>query len=189
LSKKTLEGILDSGNDYLIALKGNRWRLYCQVIALTIAAAAIDTYDLTQRAHGRTERRRCQVYAVAPGSIDSDWPGVRRVIVIDRWRSPTGAAAVVTRHFYLSSRSDATAAEFAHAIRAHWGIENQLHWVKDVIQNEDDNGIAAHTAPETISLLKSWALSLFGCNGFTSIKHATIRFANKIAELYQLSST
>ena len=74
-------------------------------------------------------------------------------------------------------------------IRSHWQIENSLHWVKDVIQAEDRSSIRAANAASTISVLKTWVLSLFRLRGHHSIKHATIRFANKIPELCRLIRT
>ncbi len=158
------------------------------LIAGAATEAAIDLVDQVERSHGRSQRRRTSVYAIPPGWISSDWRGVCRLIVVDRWRGVGASEVTISRHLYISSHSHATAAAFAKWISGHWQIENALHWVKDVIQNEDRSGIGG-SAAVTLSTLKTWALSLFRVNGMTSIKNATIRFANKISDLYALTRT
>lgn len=68
----------------------------------------------------------------------------------------------------------------AEAIRGHWGIENRVHWEKDVTLKEDSNGISKGQAPEKLSLLKSMALNMARKNGFHSMNNAIIACANKI---------
>lgn len=57
------------------------------------------------------------------------------------------------------------------AIRQHWSIENQLHWVLDVTFNEDACRIRKENAPENIALLKRWSINLL--NQETSYKRST----------------
>jgi len=89
-------------------------------------------------------------------------------------------------HYYVTSRSGDSAYELGKLIRSHWQIENCLHWVKDVIFNEDGNGISRGEAAENISMLKSWALTIYRLAEQTSIKLALTRFTNKIKELAEL---
>ncbi|MFN6483435.1 MULTISPECIES: ISAs1 family transposase [unclassified Nostoc] len=55
---------------------------------------------------------------------------------------------------YISSLI-CTAQEFAQGIRGHWGIENRLHWVKDVVLNEDRSTIHLGNAPANLSVLRA----------------------------------
>ncbi|MDZ8066276.1 MAG: ISAs1 family transposase [Nostoc sp. DedQUE08] len=55
---------------------------------------------------------------------------------------------------YISSIVS-TAKEFAHGIRGHWGIENRLHWVKDVVLNEDNSTIRMGKAPANLSIMRA----------------------------------
>jgi hypothetical protein len=90
--------------------------------------------------HGHHEVRRCfclQTTAEEWPQALRQWPGLQSVVMVERERRilpPEGVPAgsqvvpVVTRHYYLSSLA-AEAPRLLHAIRAHWGIENSLHWV------------------------------------------------------------
>ncbi len=71
--------------------------------------------------------------------------------------------------FVLSHLNRAASAD---GIRGHWLIENSLHWVKDVITEEDISPQKAGFAPRNLSLLKTWVLTLLRVHGFDSIKGA-----------------
>jgi predicted transposase YbfD/YdcC len=90
--------------------------------------------------------------------------------------------------YYISSRPD-SARSLSASIRGHWGIENRLHWVKDVRMNEDSSGIADKTAAANLSLLKSWSLTLYRRNGHDSLKKAIAQFTNKVKELLEVIRT
>lgn len=64
------------------------------------------------------------------------------------------------RAFYIGSKGIANAATFANAARAHWGIENSLHWVLDVTFREDDCRVRKGHAPQKLSALQKFALTL-----------------------------
>lgn len=188
-----MKTIIDSGNDYLVALKANQPSLLRQCQMISQELAAIDCDDCSNHAHGRNERRIVNVWNAPaqddPLAIDPAWVGLKRIIRVERWRSLAMSTPKIETTYYISSRSNDSASALAAMIRGHWGIENRLHWVKDVQQNEDNNRIRCGNAPENISLLKTWVLSLFRINGYDSIKNATITFANKIPLLDRLVKT
>ena len=64
------------------------------------------------------------------------------------------------RAFYIGSKGIADAEAFAKAARSHWGVENQLHWVLDVTFREDDCRVRKGHAPQNLSALRKFALSL-----------------------------
>jgi predicted transposase YbfD/YdcC len=192
LPKKTIREIRDAGNDYIVTLKRNQIKLYRASEAITQTRVAEDCDDRSSCGHGRYERRIVSVWTVSPEdapAIDADWSGLQRIIRVERLRQRGTGPVVLQTSYYLSSRVSDTAYTLGRLIRAHWGIENSLHWVKDVQQNEDANRIVSGSAPETISLLKTWVLSLFRFNGYHSIKNAMITFANKIGPLMALLRT
>jgi predicted transposase YbfD/YdcC len=78
--------------------------------------------------------------------------------------------------FYLSSLPP-EAQQLGKAIRQHWSIENQLHWVLDVIFGEDACRIRTGNAPENIALLKRWSINLL--NQETSFKRSTRQKARR----------
>ena len=200
MSKKTIKTIIDSGNDYLVAVKGNQPTLLRECQTIAAECQIVDCDERSNHGHGRSERRIVSVWDAPregdPLAIDGAWAGLRRIIRVERfrWKSKADNAPSVETAYYISSRRGDRAETLGEMIRGHWGIENRLHWVKDVQQNEDRNGIGRRgarlgNAPENISLLKSWVLSLFRIKGYDSIKNATITFANRIPRLLQLVIT
>jgi predicted transposase YbfD/YdcC len=188
-----MKAIIDSGNDYIVAVKGNQPGLYAQCREIIESRPADDCDDRSNRAHGRTERRIVRLWqapaAGDPLAINEQWIGIERILCVHRQRQVGTAYASDETTYYISSRTGDSAYALGTIIRAHWQIENRLHWVKDVQQNEDANRIRGVNAPKNISLLKTWVLSLFRLNGHDSIKNATITFANKIAPLMALMRT
>jgi hypothetical protein len=162
--------------------------LYRQVHSLTQQQPANDCDDHCEDSHGRQQRWIVSLWEVPKAdeqlALDGQWPQLRRVIRIDRLRDGSWQT-----HYYLTSRCGDSAYELGRIIRSHWEIENRLHWVKDVTLNEDGNRISDPTAAVNLSVLKSWALTAFRIRGFSSIKHAMIRFTNKIKELLSLLRT
>jgi predicted transposase YbfD/YdcC len=119
--------------------------------------------------HHRRENR--QVFAVSLPEIgqlyqSEQWAGLKTLVMVIRVRN---LGNKVTRQitFYLSSLA-ADAAHIGRAIRRHWGIENQLHWVLDVTFAEDNSPIRNLNGPENFSLLRRMAISLL--NQETSTK-------------------
>src|SRR3546814_5084120 len=61
--------------------------------------------------------------------------------------------------YYLSS-AKLDAKTFAHAVRAHWGIENRLHWVLDVVFHDDLARLRTGNGPQNMAIVKHIALNL-----------------------------
>jgi predicted transposase YbfD/YdcC len=93
-----------------------------------------------------------------PEGIPADWPDVAAVVEVDRERD-VGGKRTVTTHYYLSSYAG-TAAEFGRWVRGHWGIENGLHWVLDVVFREDDSRVRAGHAGENLAMVRRAAVAL-----------------------------
>jgi hypothetical protein len=176
-----------------VTLKRNQPGLYKQCEAILNSRPADDCDDRSNHGHGRHERRIVAVWnAPEPGealAVNQSWTGLKRIVRVERLRSVAMSEPRWETTYYITSRTNDSAYALGKMIRGHWAIENRLHWVKDVQQNEDNNHIRGGTAPENISLLKTWALSLFRINGYDSIKNATISFANKITLLAKLVRT
>ncbi|MBK8845650.1 MAG: transposase [Bacteroidetes bacterium] len=78
------------------------------------------------------------------------------------------------------------AKQYAHGIRAHWGIENSLHYLKDVTFKEDGSKINSGNAPEIMSLVTNLVINVFRINFETTIKKAIRQNAGKIKQQAQL---
>lgn len=173
--------------DYVLSLKANHPTLYTQVKTWFESAHSTDfkgiefSYDQRVEAgHHRQEHR--QVWAVALTAIPdlyqaSAWAGLQTVVMViwvrQLWNKTTREV-----QFYLSSLPcDAVA--IGRAIRAHWGIENQLHWVLDVTFGEDASRIRTGHSPENFALLRRLAISLL--NQETSTKRSLRQKAKRAA--------
>lgn len=181
--KKTLNQIVASGNDFLIQLKRNCHKLH-QIAQQITQTVPIDTYnDLdTQRKVSRlVEVFDCKQV------LPNGWKHIQTIVKVHRTgrRNHQDFSEV---SYFICSQPQVKAKGMAQGIRGHWGIENKLHWVKDVIFNEDRNKIRCPKIAANLSLMFNFALNLMRAIGFDSIKFATEHFANRVKELYNLFS-
>jgi predicted transposase YbfD/YdcC len=148
-----------SGGDFVITLKGNRAPQLEHVKAAFATAhdKTLSKFSTTNSGHGRQEARI--VYALpASGWHWTEWRDIRSFVMVERIRQTAKTTSTET-HFYLSSlKPDAKLV--AEAIRAHWGIENGLHWMLDVVFREDDQRIRDQRGAENFAVLNRLALML-----------------------------
>lgn len=147
----------------------------------------LDSDQSQQQRRGRKEERQVKVYA-ASSEVKEQWPGLRWFIAVKR-SGQRQRQAYERMSYYISSYPQAKAVVLAEAIRGHWAIENRLHWEKDVTLNEDGCGIRQGQGAENLSLLKNMAINVARKNGFSSIKAATMAFANKVEKMVKLLRT
>ena len=93
--------------------------------------------------------------------------GKQRLVKVERFGTRAGKPyhQIV---YYISSLT-INAAQFAQGIRGHWGIENRLHWVKDVVLDEDNSRMRQGNAPANFSIIRSLVLTILRYNGYSSI--------------------
>jgi predicted transposase YbfD/YdcC len=159
--------------------------LLTQIKTNTDKAVAIASHHTEEKSRGRLEIRHTELFDNLD-NIDPQWVGLKRLIRVRRSGHRPESGPVDEYSYYIASIDTNDAETMATGIRKHWGIENRLHWVKDVNYNEDGSRISGGSAPENMSVLKNIAINIYRRNGFQSIKHATIKFANKIKELKML---
>ena len=158
-TRKMARAIRQQGGDYVLALKGNRGPLYHRAKALLGGVAAGASEGTEKPLHGRRERRQAAVVAV-PG----DWParfhfaGLAAVARIDSRRQSGQAEQQQSRYFVLSRLL--APAEVLPIVRAHWSIENQQHWLLDVVLAEDHARTRKDHGAENLALLRRLALNL-----------------------------
>jgi len=156
--------IREQGGHYLLAVKGNQPSLRGAVEAVfadacerDFAGVATDGQSAVEDGHGRHEERYVTVIA-DPQGLPEDWPDVAAVVQVNRERE-VGGKNTSTTHFYITSYAG-TAAEIAGWVRGHWGIENGLHWVLDVVFREDDSRVREGNAGANLAMLRRVAVSL-----------------------------
>ena len=126
-------------------------------------APADDVAETVDADHGRIETRRAEVLTDIEWLTESHhWPGLAAVGKITATREIDGRAAISAR-YYIASRP-LSAVELNQLARGHWGIENQLHWVLDVVMSEDQARARKDNAPENIALLRRLTLNIIKRN-------------------------
>jgi predicted transposase YbfD/YdcC len=191
--------IIDKGANYVLSLKANHPTLYAQVKEWFETAHSshfegiVYSYDQRLEAgHHRQEHR--QLWAVPLTAIPnfyqpSPWAGLQSVVMVVRvrhlWNKTTREV-----QFYLSSLPS-NAVEIGRAIRIHWGIENQLHWVLDVTFGEDASRIRNAHGPENFALLRRMAISLLNQEASTkrSLRQKAKRAAMNTDYMVQILAT
>jgi predicted transposase YbfD/YdcC len=166
--------------DYVLAVKDNQHRLLENVreaFSSGQAQAAVP-FEQHNLGHGRLEYRRCRVLA-ADGWVEDQagWTGLRSLAeVTSRVEEKRSGTQYEQTRYYISSL-EPDAVVLAGAVRAHWGIENGLHWTLDVVFREDYSTKRAGNAAQNFALVSRLALSLLKGDKSTkgSIKRKRMR--------------
>ena len=162
---KIAEQIIDQGADYVLALKGNQETLAAEVEEAFIDADAqgyadmpSDFIETVEPGHGRRETRRYRTLGDLSGVARSPlWKAMNMIGMVESERELNGNITCETRFYIGSIGTDA--ATFARAVRAHWGIENSLHWSLDMAFREDESRVRDDLARENLAVLRHIALN------------------------------
>ena len=167
------EKITAKGGDYLLALKGNQGNLHKEAIDhFDFALRQLDLTKATgwsvsqenERAHGRVTTRTV-VTTTKLDWMDRElrdrWPEVASLSVVetDTMEVPTGKRRKRERRYYIGSRTE-DADKVQRAIRLHWSIENQCHWVLDTAFREDHNQTSTGNAAKNLGTVRRIVLNI-----------------------------
>lgn len=165
--KAIVKDIKERGGDYIIALKGNQDTLYAEAQNY-FSQARVAGYEWVDcerdishdKGHGRIETREITVIRDLEW-LDclKDWRDLRSLIEVKSTRAIKGHSTEELR-YYISSK-DMSAETANKNIRLHWGIENSLHWVLDVIFGDDLSRANRGHAGENLGLFRRMAYFLF----------------------------
>jgi len=159
------QAIRDRGADYVLAVKDNQPLLADSIRDFFTQFQAVpectphSVAETVEKDHGRIEVRRCWAF----DQIDclarpEQWDDLQSFAVIESERCIQGKTSV-ERRFYLSSLP-ADAARLLTAIRAHWTVENRLHWCMDVAFADDQMRARTKHAAHNLAILKHITLNL-----------------------------
>ena len=159
------QAIRDQHADYVLAVKDNQPRLADSVsdfFAQFKAAPQRTPHtaaETVEKDHGRLEIRRCFAF----NQLDclarpEQWPDLKSFAVIESERCLDGKTSI-ERRFYISSLP-ANAERLLPAIRAHWSVENRLHWCMDVAFADDQMRARTGHAAHNLAILKHITLNL-----------------------------
>jgi predicted transposase YbfD/YdcC len=164
--KAIAQQIVVQGGDYVLSLKGNQGtlnedvRLFLETEAGKPESKAIeDVYQESDAAHGRIETRRCIVSSQIEWLTQKpEWAGLKTIVMIEEAREMKDKTSIERRFFISSLPPDAE--KMANAVRAHWSVENNLHWTLDVVFNEDQSRVRKDHAPENMAIVRHFALNM-----------------------------
>lgn len=163
--KSIAKQIIDQGGDYILALKDNHKTLNEDVKLF------LDTeYEKQQhgcllkhmevdKGHGRIEQRTCYV----SNKVDwleskEQWSGLKSIVMVESKRIIKDKTSVEKRYYLTSKSPDPSYLNMA--VRSHWTVENQLHWVLDVTMSEDNSRVRKDYAPENLNMVRHISLNM-----------------------------
>jgi len=180
-----------TGNAMVVRVKDNQPTLHASLAGVCAAGCPFDSYETVDRGrHGRQEHRRVEVFDTA-GQLDAPWQTlvscvarVSRLTYIKDTRSGLWATREEVGYYPCQVRHGAKV--LGCAIRAHWGIENQAHYVRDVTLGEDASRIRAR--PGVMARIRSVALNILRANGVKNISLALYTNAVSFDQLLALGA-
>ena len=163
--KTIAKNIIEKEADYVLAVKDNQKFLHKAIIQHFSVSkphettSSINFHEEIDHGHGRTEIRRYWLSddLTSLPKVD-EWMGLRSIGLAEREYYEKGERRIEQRHYIVSFKNDVKA--FGNAVRKHWGVENNLHWVLDVVFREDDSRIRRGHAPVNFNTLRQISLNL-----------------------------
>ena len=146
-----------------------------------------------KRRHGRLERRELwaladpelNAYVGSAGTIGEAWPHLQQVCRLERKRTVKGKRQVEVSYAISSlSATDAGARRLLTISRGYWGIENRVHWVRDVTFDEDRCQVRTGAAPQVLAALRNLAISLVRRAGHSNVAAALRRHNAHLREAF-----
>jgi predicted transposase YbfD/YdcC len=163
------EYLAGRGAHYLLIVKRNQPGLHAQLAALPWRDVPV-AHTKRERGHGRTERRTLKITAVAAGLA---FPHAAQAIRIVRRRKVKGKWSAETCYAVTSlTVTQATPAQLAAIIRGHWGIEDRLHWVRDMDFDEDRSQVCTASGPRIMASLRNLVITILRLAGTSNIAAA-----------------
>jgi predicted transposase YbfD/YdcC len=164
----TAKLIAEAGGDYVFTVKGNQSTLFAACKALPWRDVPART--TTTKGHGRRVTRTIKV-VTAPAWVE--FHGAAQVAQLRRTVTKAGKKTVEVVYLITSaSPAAAPPATLAAWVQGHWGIQNRLHWVRDVTFDEDRSQVRTGAAPQVMATLRNLVISLLRLAGWTNIAHA-----------------
>lgn len=162
--KAIAEKIVEKKADYLFAVKNNQPNLYKDI---DILFSSIDSgtlpveiweYQTIDKSHGRLETRTYSLLDIQLLSSGEHWPKLQSMGRVRRVCEMGTKKSEETR-YYISSKNFEVQ-DFSDAVRGHWGIENSLHWVMDIVFRDDECRAREKNAAANFVTLKHITLNM-----------------------------
>jgi len=182
--------IVDGSGDDVFKVKDNQHQLYDDIRRLFTDVPPQPDFEkvkTVEGAHGRIDQRVLTVSSMLQEY--SDWPHLAQVFqIVRRVTDPhTGVTSEETSYGVTSlQHHQVTPARLLHIVRAHWGIENGLHYRRDVTFREDHSHVRLQRAPQVMAALNNFVLSLFAWLGYDNAPAARRHFAAHVDQALAL---
>jgi predicted transposase YbfD/YdcC len=159
--KKIAEQIKRQGGDYVFSLKGNQGNLHDDVKTFFTSSLSPTVASVSYAGdHGRIETRSIRVTDdIAWLQERHKWTDLQSIIAVTAKREIDSKVTEETRYF-ISSLNANDPKRLEHVVRAHWAIENNLHWVLDVAFDEDSNRTRKGHSAANLAVIRHIALNL-----------------------------
>jgi predicted transposase YbfD/YdcC len=177
--------IVDAQGDYLLAVKDNQPKLHEAIQSVfsderepELVALKPRVHSTSEAGHGRKDDRH-YVLTRLPDDfpLRQEWPGLKAIgMAVRTMEQPDGSLRGDTRYF-ISSKC-LSGRRFASAVRGHWRIENSLHWVLDVVYNEDQSRTRQRRLTDNLAWVRRFAISLLKRHPSDYSIKGKIRMAN-----------
>lgn len=175
------KAIVEQDADYVLALKGNQGNLHQDVEELFTSAREQNFKNIeyqfhttVEKGHGRMETRSYWTMGNTEYLVGAEnWAKLRSIGMVESQRKINGCISVEQRYYILSIESDVH--RFAEAVRSHWSIENQLHWVLDVGFSEDASQTCQGHCAENLAVMRHIGVNLLSRDKKTKVGVKTKR--------------
>lgn len=175
MPKKTVTEIVESGNHYVIQVKGNQPTLEQAIVETFAHDTPTDSCIVEEKDRGSKKTWQVKVYPCTHTDLSKQWTALAIYVVLFKTEIKKGILTH-TRHLYMSDNTTLSAQDFAKGIRGHWGIENRLHRVRDVDFVQDHNQISNQNAAVNIATFNTIAINFLRENIHPNISYAQILF-------------
>lgn len=156
--KKTLETIVRTKNHYVVTVKKNRRKLFNDItLAIQYETLRTGFFSSIEKNKGRLEYRSSEVFKTSE-EIKKSYPHAKSIVKVIRETLQKERETKET--IYYISDLELTPEEFHKGIRGHWSIEIKLHYIKDVVMNEDCGHIKNKNLATMFSLIRSYVISI-----------------------------
>jgi predicted transposase YbfD/YdcC len=194
LSKKTVETIIDSKNNYFIQVKGNQKKLHQKIQKtfekeITLQHNSQGVACKKERNKGRKEMRICYKTRFT----DESWKGLKTVVLIqtivqekvrDKLTNKVRIKESFSHSYFISSQEE-KAQYYLDLKRKHWSIE-VFHYTKDITYKEDSTRCGKGKSPQNNSFLRALVICIYKSIGSKNQAQSIRLFGNKIKELYKM---
>jgi predicted transposase YbfD/YdcC len=174
-NRKMARLVTQKGAAYVLAVKANQGPLFADIQA-RLDTAKIQAEETSPASHGRDERRTASVVGAADLARTHDFPGLAAIARVELHRRIKGNEEQPIVRYFLLSRAFSPK-RIIDIVRAHWTIENQLHWVLDVVFDEDKARNRKDHGPANLAILRKLALNILRTNSYNASLRRKIKRA------------